>query len=89
MNKGDLIESVSSDLKVSKAEAQRAVDAVLASITRGLRADAKVNIVGFGTFAKRLRSAREGVNPITKERMHIAASTTCGFRPSSQLKEDI
>ncbi len=89
MNKGDLVQSVASELKISKAGAQRAVDAVLASISKGLRCDAKVNIVGFGTFAKRRRTAREGVNPITKQRMHIAASITCGFRPSSQLKEEI
>ncbi|MFN0011947.1 MAG: HU family DNA-binding protein [Phycisphaerales bacterium] len=89
MNKGDLVESVASELKTSKADAQRAVDAVLASISKGLKSDAKVNIVGFGTFAKRQRTAREGVNPITKQRMHIAASITCGFRPSAQLKEDI
>lgn len=86
MNKGDLVESVASELKVSKAEAQRAVDAVLQSITRGLRSDAKVNLVGFGTFNKRNRSTRRGVNPITKVPMEIGPTVTCGFRPSAQLK---
>jgi DNA-binding protein HU-beta len=89
MNKGDLIEAVASELKISKADAQRTVDAVLASITRGLRDDAKVNLVGFGTFNKRRRDTRQGVNPITKAPMEIPPTTTCGFRPSSQLKSQI
>jgi DNA-binding protein HU-beta len=89
MNKGELIENVASELKISKAEASRTVDAVLESITRGLKSDTKVNIVGFGTFTKRDRGERRGVNPITKVPMTIPATTTCGFRPSSQLKQHL
>lgn len=89
MNKGDLIESVAAELKLSKAEAGRAIDAVLDSIAKGLREDTKVNIVGFGTFTKRDRGERRGVNPITKAPMTIPATKTCGFRPSSQLKQHI
>lgn len=89
MNKGDLVETVAAELKTTKVEAQRVVDAVLSGITQGLKADAKVNLVGFGTFAKRTRTAREGINPVTREPMHIAASITCGFRPSATLKEFI
>ena len=89
MNKGDLIEAVASELKISKADAQRTVDAVLASIKRGLRDDAKVNLVGFGTFNKRRRDTRQGVNPITKAPMEIPPTTSCGFRPSIQLKSQI
>lgn len=89
MNKGDLVEAVAAEMKTSKADAQRAVDAVLASITRGLKSDAKVNIVGFGTFNKRRRSARTGINPVTKAPIQIDESITCGFRPSGQLKDQI
>ena len=89
MNKGDLIEAVASELKTTKADAQRVVDAVLASITKGLQSDAKVDLVGFGTFNKRQRNARRGVNPVTREEMVIAPTITCGFRPSSQLKEQL
>ena len=89
MNKGDLIEAVASELKTSKADASRAVDAVLECITKGLKSDRKVNIVGFGTFAKRQRGARQGVNPVTKERIQIKPMITCGFRPSSVLKSII
>ncbi len=89
MNKGDLIEAVAAELKVSKAEASRTVDTVLECITLGLKTDAKVNIVGFGTFSKRDRGERRGVNPVTKEPMTIPPTKTCGFRPSGQLKQNI
>ncbi len=89
MNKGDLIEAVASELKLSKAEASRMVDTVLGCITVGLRADSKVNIVGFGTFSRRERAERRGMNPVTKEPMTIPPTKTCGFRPSGQLKANI
>lgn len=87
MNKGDLIDAVAAELKVSKAEAGRVVETVLECIARGLQGDAKVNLVGFGTFTRREIKPRTGVNPTTLERIEIKATTTCGFRPSSTLKE--
>lgn len=89
MNKGDLIEAVAAELKGNKVEAARAVDTVLACITQGIKADDKVNIAGFGTFVKKHRAQREGINPATKQKITIAASTTCGFKPASSLKESL
>lgn len=86
MNKGELIDAVATELKTSKADAARAVDAVLECITTGLKTDEKVTLVGFGTFQKRTRAARTGMNPVTKAPMQIKASKTCGFKPSVQLK---
>ncbi len=86
MNKGELIDAVATELKTSKADAARAVDAVLECITTGLRTDEKVTLVGFGTFQKRTRAARTGMNPVTRAPMQIKASKTCGFKPSVQLK---
>ena len=86
MNKGQLIEAVASELGDSKAAANRAVDAVIASITSGIKADDAVTIVGFGTFAKKDRPARTGRNPSTGEPMQIKASTTVNFKPSQGLK---
>ena len=89
MNKTDLIELVASNMESSKAEAGRAVDAVIEAITNGLKSDQKVTIAGFGTFQRRERAARTGVNPSTGERMTIAPSTTCGFKPATALKETL
>ncbi len=89
MNKGELVDSVASQLGLSKAVAGRAVDAVIASIATGLRADRKVTISGFGTFTRKDLAARAGVNPATGERMTLPATTTCGFKPSLMLREAI
>ena len=65
MNKAELIDAVASSTDMSKAEAGRAVDAVLGSITDSLAAGTKVSIGGFGNFEVRDRSARMGRNPQT------------------------
>lgn len=89
MNKTDLIESVAAQMETSKADAGRAVEAVIEAIADGLRHDHKVTIAGFGTFQRRERAARTGVNPSTGQKMVIAASTTCGFRAANALKESL
>lgn len=87
MNKGQLIEAVASELGESKAEASRAVVAVINCITQGAKRDQSVTIVGFGTFTKKSRSARTGRNPATGQPMEIKASTTIGFKASQALKQ--
>ena len=89
MNKGQLIEHVASELGDSKASASRAVEAVINSITNGIKEDEAVTIVGFGTFTKKNRAARTGRNPSTGEPMQIKASTTVGFKPSQALKQTV
>ena len=89
MNKGDLIEAVAEELKASRTEASKLVEAVLSQITTGLRKDAKVSLSGFGTFQRRQRAPRRGINPTTREPMEIRALTTCGFKPSVQLREQL
>lgn len=89
MNKGQLIEAVASELGESKAEASRALEAVINSITKGVKHDQSVTIVGFGTFTKKNRSARTGRNPATGQPMEIKASTTVGFKASQALKEEM
>jgi DNA-binding protein HU-beta len=82
MNKADLITEVQKHLGVecSKAHAERAVNAVLSAVERGLQVDGEVQIVGFGTFQVKERAARMGRNPQTREPMQIAASRSVGFR---------
>ncbi|MCZ6836265.1 MAG: HU family DNA-binding protein [Planctomycetota bacterium] len=89
MNKGQLIDQVAAELGDSKASASRAVEAVIHSITNGIKEDSNVTIVGFGTFTKKNRAARTGRNPSTGEPMQIRASTTVGFKPSASLKETL
>ncbi len=89
MNKSDLIEAVASELDSSKAEASKVIEAVINAISDGLKAEEKVAISGFGTFTKKHRSARVGMNPATKEPIQIGESTTCSFKPSQHLKDSL
>lgn len=89
MNKGQLVETVAAEMEVTKANAQRAVEAVLRSITSGIKEDESVTIVGFGTFNRKKRAARTVRNPATGEPMDVKESVTVGFKPSTALRSDI
>ncbi|MCY2956824.1 MAG: HU family DNA-binding protein [Planctomycetota bacterium] len=91
MNKADLITEVQKHLgtECSKAHAERVVGSVLASITRGLKKDKEVQLVGFGTFAVKNRKARMGRNPQTNLPIQIKASRTVGFRAGTGLKGSV
>jgi DNA-binding protein HU-beta len=89
MNKAELVEAVQKNLGVSasKAAAERAIDAVLAAMKRGLRRDREVQLVGFGTFSVAGRPARNGYNPHTRQPMKIPAMKTIRFRAGADLRE--
>jgi DNA-binding protein HU-beta len=88
MNKAELVESIQKTLgkDATKRAAEEALEAVLSSISEGVKKDKKVQIIGFGTFEVKERAARQGRNPKTGESMKIAASKSIGFKPSSSLK---
>jgi DNA-binding protein HU-beta len=89
MNQGDLIEKVSAVALISKAEAERAINAVKGAITDSLRKGNKVTLVGFGTFGVTHRRSRRGHNPYTNERMRIPATKAVRFTAGKQLKEAV
>lgn len=74
------------ELNISKAQGERAINAVLDSITKGLKKDKSVQLIGFGTFLVKTRKARKGRNPQTGEAIKIKASKTVGFRVGKKLK---
>jgi nucleoid DNA-binding protein len=88
MNKAELVDAVQKELgaDTSKAAAERAVDAVLAAVKRGLRRDRDVQLVGFGSFALAVRPARRGYNPHTRQPMRIPAVRTVRFKAGSELR---
>lgn len=88
MNKAELVATVQANLGegASKAAAERAVEAVLEGIKAGIAKDQSVQLIGFGTFSVVERSARTGINPKTKEKIDIAASSAVKFKPGSALK---
>jgi len=89
MNKGDLIDVVADDAGLSKADATRAVEAVINAVTKALKSDQQVSLVGFGTFVVKKRAARQGRNPRTGETIQIAASNVPGFKAGKALKDAV
>ena len=91
MNKAQLIELVQKNLggETSKRGAAEALEAVLAGLAKGIKADSSVQLIGFGTFKVAKRAARTGRNPKTGAAMKIKASKTVRFVPSSNLKASL
>ena len=89
MNKTELIDAVADEAEVSKAEAGRAVDAVISSITKALKKGDSVTLVGFGTFQVRKRAERTGRNPKTGDTIKIKASKNPAFKAGKALKDAV
>ena len=89
MTKSELIASVSEKTEMTKKDAEKAITAVIDSITEALSKGDKVQLVGFGTFEVRDRAARTGINPQTQQKIKIAATKTPAFKAGSTLKEAV
>jgi nucleoid DNA-binding protein len=91
MNKAELVDAVQKSLgkEVSKACAERAVNAVVDAIKAGLKKSKVVQLIGFGTFKVVNRKARIGVNPKTGEKMKIKASKAVKFAVGKDLKSKL
>ena len=87
MTKAELVEFIAEKADLTKADANRALDAVVEGITKGLKKEGKVTLVGFGTFAAKKRDARTGRNPQTGETVKIAARVVPSFKAGSKLKD--
>jgi DNA-binding protein HU-beta len=87
MTKNELVEFIAAKAGLTKADANRALEATLEGIQTGLKKEGKVALVGFGTFSAKKRAAREGINPLTKQPLKIAAKTVASFKAGSKLKD--
>jgi DNA-binding protein HU-beta len=89
MTKTEFVDQVAAKSDLGKGEAAKAVDAVLDTIQETLTRGSEVSFTGFGKFSVADRSAREGVNPQTGEKIHIAASKVPRFSAGSALKKAV
>ncbi len=89
MTKTDLVDVIAGKVKISKAAAQLAVDALTDSITGALKKGDKVTLIGFGTFDVAKRAAREGVNPQTLKKIKIKARKAPRFKAGKLLKDAV
>ncbi|MBL6935119.1 MAG: HU family DNA-binding protein [Alphaproteobacteria bacterium] len=89
MNKNDLIASVASSTGLSKADAAKAIDATLSSVTASLSGGTEVRLVGFGTFSVSNRRASQGRNPRTGAVIQIPACRVPKFKAGKALKQAV
>lgn len=89
MNKQELIANVAEKSELTKKDAEKAVNAVVASIEEALSQGDKVQLVGFGTFEIRERAARKGRNPQTGEEINIAAAKVPVFKAGKVLRSAV
>lgn len=88
-SKQDVVDAVADATGSSKADANRAVDAVIDCIKGNLAAGKSVGIIGFGTFEVRERAAREGRNPQTGATIKIGAKKVPAFKAGKGLRDAV
>lgn len=89
MTKVELVNSIANKMDCSKKDAEKALGAVIDSISEALVNGEKVSLIGFGTFEVRTRSAKEGINPKTKEKITISAKKVPAFKAGKALKDSV
>ncbi|MFV0322155.1 MAG: HU family DNA-binding protein [Alphaproteobacteria bacterium] len=89
MNKNELVAEVAKASGLSKADAGRAVEAVIVSVSGALAIGDEVRLVGFGTFSTQNRAATTGRNPRTQDPLKIPASVQPRFKAGKVLKESV
>ena len=90
MNKGELVDAIAKDAKITKGQAADALDAVITAIEKTLsKADGKVTLVGFGTFSVAKRAARTGRNPRTGKEIKIKAKKVAKFKAGAELAKKV
>jgi DNA-binding protein HU-beta len=89
MNKTELVKAVSTQTELTIKDTGNVVDAIFETITNTLAKEERIQLIGFGTFEVRERSARKGRNPQTGEEIEIAASKVPAFKPGKELKEAV
>ncbi|OGG67193.1 DNA-binding protein HU [Candidatus Kaiserbacteria bacterium RIFCSPHIGHO2_02_FULL_59_21] len=88
-NKMDLVEKVAATIGCTKADGERAIEAVIDTITNTLKGGQEVSIAGLGIFEAKTRAGRTGRNPRTGETIQIKAMRVPKFRASKTLKDAI
>ncbi|MCF7969770.1 MAG: HU family DNA-binding protein [Methylococcaceae bacterium] len=89
MNKSELIDAMADASELTKADAGRALDAFMSSVTKALQNGDSVALVGFGTFTVKDRAERKGRNPQTGAEITIQAAKIPSFKAGKGLKDSV
>ncbi len=87
MTKNEMIEKVVEATGLTKKDVATVIDATLNEIKEAVKAEDKINFVGFGSFEPKINKARTGINPATKEKIQIAESKSVKFKVSKTFKD--
>lgn len=89
MTKTELVANVAQATGLTKKDAEKAVNCTFETITASLKKGEKVQIVGFGSFEAKKRPARTAMNPATKQKIQVKATTVPKFSAGKALKDAV
>ena len=89
MNKGEFIKSIATKADFTVKQAEVAYAAFVETVAEALKEGDSVNLAGFGTFAVKERAAREGINPLTKEKISIPACKVPALKFGKSFKDTL
>jgi len=87
MNKSQLVEAIAKEAGLTKADAERALNAFIGTVTKSVKKGDKVAVSGLGTFEKVKRAARQGINPATGAKIQIKAKNAPKFKAAKAFKD--
>ncbi len=87
MNKKELVEILAKELDLPKTKCEEAVNVICDTIKKQIKKGKEVKLPGFGSFAPKKNAARNGINPLTKEKIKIKASKSVKFKASKTFKD--
>lgn len=85
MNKGEFVEKMAADARITRAAAGRALNSFIRSVVSTLQRGDRATLAGFGTFYRATRKARSARNPRTGESIHVGAKNVARFKPADRL----
>ena len=89
MTKAELVAKIASEVEITKAQAEKALNGFISAVSAALAGGDKVTLVGFGTFSVGERAARDGRNPRTGKKIKIPASKGAKFKAGKTLSEKV
>ena len=89
MNKSELINAMAEEAGLSKADAKKALDAFVSTVSKTLAGGDKIVLIGFGTFSITEKGERTGINPATKQQITIPAKKVVKFKAGAELAEKV
>ena len=89
MNKAELISAIAESAGLSKVDSKKALDGFIAAVFNELKKGGKISLVGFGTFSVAEKSARQGINPRTKQPIQIDGKKVAKFKPGTELADAV